>query len=251
MKAIEASTRLDGPLSLARLLPEPERTVHAQHLAGFLRSGVRQRTMGGGGRVSAQRADGRPIELEASISQATVRGQVVLTAMLRDVTERVGHERALEAARAELAQLARRLLVQEKETTRRLAQALHDELGQTLSALRLQWEGAGARGGVPAALAPMSALVGRANQQVRGVLGALRPPLLDEAGLAAAIDNEIGQQRGRGDGPAITLAVPPRLQAQRWPADVEYAVFMIGREAMVNALAHARAKSIEVRLEGD
>jgi len=245
---LPAAQALGQPL--ARVLPEAARAVHGQHLADFVASGVRQRPMGSG-RVSARRADGRALELEASISQATVRGQVVLTAMLRDVTERVGHERALEAARAELAQLARRLLVQEKETTRRLAQALHDELGQTLSALRLQWEGADARGAQAAAWAPFGALVARANRQVRGVLGTLRPPLLDEAGLVAALDNEISQQRGRGEGPAITLRAPPRLQAQRWPADVEYAVFMIGREALVNALAHAQAKAIEVRLEGD
>lgn len=236
--------------SMARLLPEGERPAHEDHVAAFVASGVSQRNMGGR-RVSARRADGRALELEATISRATVRGQLMLTAILRDVTERVGQERALEAARAELAQLARRLLEQEKETTRRLAQALHDEVGQTLTALRLQWDGLEAQGAAPAQCATFGALVAKANRQVRGVLGELRPPLLDEAGLVAALENEIGQLRGRDGGDAIDLRVPERLHGQRWPGDVEYAAFMIGREALVNAMQHARAGRIEACVEGD
>jgi len=245
---LEAAAAIGQPL--ARLLPDEARGAHEGHLAAFVSNGETQRGTGPG-RVAGRRADGRVLELEASISKAVVRGQVVLTAILRDVTERVGQERALEAARAEMAQLARRLLEQEKVTTRRLAQALHDELGQTLSALRLLWEGLEARGAAPASLGQLGALVATANRQVRGVLGELRPPMLDEAGLVAALDNELGQQRAREGGPTLELVVPPRLQQQRWPADVEYAAFMIGREALVNALQHARAGRVEVQLDGD
>ena len=158
-----------------QLLPEPARLGHQAQIDAFVRSGVPQRPMASG-RVQGRAADGRPIELEASISQAVVHGQPVLTAILRDVTERAAHERALEATRSELVQLARRLLAQEKQTTRRLAQTLHDELGQTLTALRLHWEA------LPALSAPLAArqrerldlLVETANRQIRGVLG--EPP---------------------------------------------------------------------------
>jgi signal transduction histidine kinase len=241
---------LDRPLQ--QLLPMHGRNQHGAHLRAFAESGVSRRAMGAG-RVQGLHASGRSLELEASISQARVHGQTVLTAILRDVTERVVQEQALETTRSELAQLNRRLLEQEKDTTRRLAQALHDELGQTLSALRLNWD---AFQDAPPALRPqqcerLGALVVTANRQIRNVLGELRPPLLDELGLAAAFDNEIQQQRPLAGGPQLTLQVPARLQGHRWPADVEYAAFMIGREALVNALQHAQAGGIALALDGD
>ena len=235
-----------------QFLPEAARPAHDAKLAAFVRSGVAQRPMASG-RVQGRGADGRPIELEASISQAVVNGQPVLTAILRDVTERAAHERALEATRSELVQLTRQLLAQEKQTTRRLAQTLHDELGQTLTAMRLHWEA------LPALAEPLaakqrerlSALVETANRQIRSVLGELRPPLLDDHGLAPALDNELQRQRPFDGHPALRLEVPARLAEHRWPADVEYAAFMIAREAVVNALQHADASTVVVRLEGD
>lgn len=237
---------------LDTLIPERVRAGHAAHVARFVASGVAHRPMGNG-RVEAHHADGSRILLEASIAQASVRGQTVLTAILRDVTERAAHERALEASRVELGELTQRLLAQEKQTTRRLAQALHDEIGQTLTALRLHWDALMAAEGPLTAQqrARVDALVTAANRQLRGVLGELRPPLLDEAGLPAALDNEVRQQ-GPTDGPPdIRLEIPTHLQAQRWPADVEYAAFMVAREAVTNALQHARAHHIVVTLEGD
>ena len=97
----------------------------------------------------------------------------------------------------------------------------------------------------------LGALVVTANRQIRSVLGELRPPLLDELGLAAALDNEVQQQRPFESVPTLQLHVPPRLQGNRWPSDIEYAAFMIGREALVNALQHAKANTITVALDGD
>ncbi len=187
-----------------------------------------------------------------------VNGQLVLTAILRDITERVAHEKALETTRSELAQLNHRLLDQEKETSRHLAQALHDELGQTLSALRLQWEAWRSTPDAARSVAMservcerVGQLVVTANHQIRTVMRDLRPPLLEELGLEAALDNELHQHRPLNDVPRLALAVPPRLQGRRWPPDVEYAAFMIGREALLNALQHAQAQHVEIALDGD
>ena len=158
----------------------------------------------------------------------------------------------LETSRDDLVRLNRRLLEQEKQTSRRLAQSLHDELGQTLAALRLHWEawrsaGPEQRERLDERIANL--IVG-ANRQVRSVLAEMRPPLLDELGLAAAIDNEIRQHHG-DDEPRIELQASDPAQLQRWPADIEYAVFMIAREALLNALRHAQATAITLHLDGD
>lgn len=246
----KADEMLGQPLS--RLLPEPARAHHPAMMAGFAKSGVTQRAMGAG-LVRGIHADGHVLELEASISQAVANGKVVMTAILRDVSERVAQERLLEQARDELAQLNRRLLDQEKQSSRRLAQALHDELGQTLAALRLHWEAyAAAAAAQRERLEPRIArLVEAANRQMRSVLAELRPPFLDELGLAAALDNEIRQHEPADGDTVVRLEASDAAQHQRWLPDVEYAAFMIAREALLNALRHARASEITVTLDGD
>lgn len=159
----------------------------------------------------------------------------------------------VQSTRDELARLSRRLLDQERVTSRKLAHTLHDELGQSLAALRLHWE---AYRGTPAEAREamdtrIANLVVLANRQVRGLLAELSPPLLGELGLAAALDNEVRQHHG-GDGDArAELRVGDTAQLQRWPADVEYATFMIAREALLNALRHAGANVIRIGLHGD
>lgn len=140
----------------------------------------------------------------------------------------------------------------EQQTRWHLAQSLRDELGQTLAALRLHRDAQ--RGTAPDARAAMDDridhLIVLANRQVRGMLDELRPPLLDELGLAAAIDHEI-HQRQAGTGEArVELLAGDAARRQRWPADVEYAAFMVAREALLDALRHAGARSIRVGLDG-
>lgn len=245
-----ADQMLGTPLDA--LLPAGARGRHGAALEMFSRSGVSQRAMGAG-RVQALHASGRTLTLEASISQAVTNGQTVLTAILRDVSERVAQQSLLERTRDELAQLNRRLLDQEKQTSRKLAQSLHDELGQTLAALRLHWEAYG--NAAEAQKARMNErianLVVLANRQVRSVLSELRPPLLDELGLAAALDNEIRQHSPAEGDAHVTLEASGDAQLQRWPADVEYAVFMVAREALLNALRHASARQITLGLDGN
>lgn len=241
--------------SLDVLLPRNARPLHPGYLQRFAESQSTTRPMGVG-RVGGVRSDGQLLDLEASISQITVRGRKLLTAILRDVTERVRAERALASYQSELTELTRRLLDQEKSTTRRLAQTLHDQLGQTLSALRLSFDAL--TGLLPADMAPkarererkLGELIDLANTEVRQALVALRPPLLDEAGLQAALDNEIRARAADAEATTLRLVVSPDATALRWPPDVEYAAFMVAREALSNAVLHADAAEIVVTIDG-
>jgi PAS domain S-box-containing protein len=241
--------------SMDRLLPSAQRARHHADIAGFSASASSRRAMGAG-RVKGLRADGQELDLEASISKAQVGGQVVLTAILRDVTERVRAEADLLRHRFELSALTRELLEQEKRTTQRLAQALHDQLGQTLTALRLALDRerrAPVADPAQAALrsAQSLALVDEAVGQVRQVLVELRPPLLDEEGLYAALDNETVARALLHPGIDLLLEASGAAQSMRWPDEVEYALFMITREALDNALRHAGATLVRVALAGD
>jgi PAS domain S-box-containing protein len=249
-----ASSMIGQPLDV--LLPDMQRAQHLGHLQRFAESHTTTRPMGVG-RVTGLRADGQTLNLEASISQITVRGNKVLTAILRDVTERVRAERAVAQYQLELSELTRRLLHQEKQTTRRLAQILHDQLGQTLGAIRLSFDAL--TGMIPLGLPDkarerafkLGNMIDTANTEVRQVLVELRPPLLDELGLQAALENEVHTRTPDAEPVALLLKISPTASDVRWPADVEYAAFMVAREALANAVMHANASQVVVRVDGE
>jgi PAS domain S-box-containing protein len=249
----EAAAMLGQPLD--RLLPERFRARHSADLTGFAQSRVTRRSMGAG-RVQGLCANGQEVELEASISQVTVRGRKVLTAILRDVTERVRAEQVRVQYQLELSELTQQLMAQEKATARQLAQTLHDRLGQTLTAIRLSYDSLGIamEGLMPPPAASrartVGALIDKAIQEVRQALVQLRPPLLEEQGLPAALDNELRVRSTEAEPVVLRLDIDARVAGMRWPFDVEYAAFMVAREALSNTLQHACASEVMVRLTG-
>jgi PAS domain S-box-containing protein len=82
----EASEIIGQPLSL--LLPQRFRAAHAEHILAFANTGVSNRAMGRLGTLNALRADGTEFPIEVSISQTSIAGEKLFTAILRDVTER-------------------------------------------------------------------------------------------------------------------------------------------------------------------
>jgi PAS domain S-box-containing protein len=210
---------------------------------------------------AVQARDGRRVTAEwrlAPLRGRDGRARNVL-GQARDVTERVRAEQAQQRHREELSALARRLMDQDTLTTRRLAQAMHDQLGQTLAALRLSWEALERAQPRPAddpsaALARhIGGLIEHAVGEVRQVLTELRPPLLEEQGLLAALENEFyrGPVASRPGSVDVLVEADAALDGHRWPAPVEQAAFMIAREAVANALRHAQASLVRVVLNGD
>ena len=198
------------------------------------------------------RRDGSPIQCGWTVSpERDAQGRLVRAlALVQDLTEHVRAETSRAQDAADIRALARQLLEHEAQVTRRLAQTLHDRLGQTMSALRLAFDAIEARGGDPAAwrASPMGWLIDQAVRQVRDALVELRPPLLDQQGLHATLDNEV---RGLWRNPnrvRIALTSNDAALAAHYPAEVEYAAFMVCREAMANALLHARPHHIGVHM---
>jgi signal transduction histidine kinase len=159
----------------------------------------------------------------------------------------------LRLAFAELAQLNVQLEAAKEDERRFIAHELHDELGQLLTALklRLQLDARGASGlGVPDgspgltdALALIDDLLGR----VRKMAGDLRPPLLDEVGLAPALRGYLEGQAA-GSGVAIDLEIGDASAWGKLGPDLEIACFRVVQESVTNALRHARARRVRVIL---
>ncbi|MDR7269224.1 signal transduction histidine kinase [Pelomonas saccharophila] len=165
-------------------------------------------------------------------------GRALLLCVVVDISVQIDAEAALSA-------LAEQLMDQERRTTQGLAQALHDQLGQTLTALRLMLDL-----GAPEARQQARGLIDQALRDVRQVLVDLRPPLLEDEGLAAALDNELAQRRALHPGVRLVLDAEDELLMQRWPVQVEYALFMIVREGLENALRHARPTEVRISFYG-
>lgn len=180
-------------------------------------------------------------------------GQIVL---VRDITERVHAATAAAQHQDDLAELNHRLMQQEQATTRRLAQTLHDQLGQTLGAVRLAYDtlqpvlGAASDQRHRDRAQRLGLLIDQAVAQVRQALVELRPPLLEDLGLAAALDNEVQMRRNEAAPAELRLQTEPLAALTRWPADVEHAAFMVAREAIANAARHAHARQIRLTLRG-
>ena len=166
----------------------------------------------------------------------------------RDVTELKRAMDELGAARERLQQLSRRLLeVQEAERSH-LARELHDDIGQSLTALKLNLE-ALARGRDGAAL---ETRIGEALETTRHTLERvrqlslnLRPLQLDDLGLAAALRSHLDQQAVLGHlAPHFEMQdVPPKLDA-----DIETACFRVAQEAINNIVRHAGAANVWLRV---
>jgi two-component system, NarL family, sensor histidine kinase UhpB len=133
---------------------------------------------------------------------------------------------------------------------RRIARELHDSVGQNLSALNINLDILSAQLPDPPAplgrrLADSQALVDATLQSIESVMADLRPPLLDEYGLDAAL-RWYGEEFARRIGVPLAVESAPALPALRPEAAV--ALFRIAQEALSNSAKHAAARSIRVTL---
>jgi signal transduction histidine kinase len=156
----------------------------------------------------------------------------------------------LRVAYQRLGLLNRRLEAAKEDERRFLAHELHDELGQTLTALKLRLQ-LGARTAAPPAdgAGDAIALVDDLIARVRKMSVDLRPPLLDEVGLVPALRAYLDAQSSLS-GVAMDLEegtekTPLRLDG-RLPAELEIVCFRVAQESITNALRHAAARHVTV-----
>lgn len=195
--------------------------------------------------LSFERPDGQVRHLAVRAAAVPDDQGTSVVGVFWDQTTQRESSQQMAAAHQNLRQLSHQLLTQEKSLLQHMARHLHDHLGQTLTALRFQIEGLSTS---PDALPRVKQLAMLASQQVRQTLTDLRPPLLDEGGLVLALEDDLEQMRQKWSGQPTQVMLQAEPGFHRLPAAVEYAFFMVAREAVFNALQHSGATHIEVRL---
>lgn len=157
-------------------------------------------------------------------------------------------EARLRDSTLQLQTLSRRVLEAQETERRRVAHELHDELGQALTAIKinLQTRNHVQSVGIDGLDAENIRILDEALQQVRRLALALRPSMLDDLGLAPAL-RWLAEQTAARSGFAVQLhlgAMEPRL-----PAEMETACFRIVQEALTNITRHAAARNVEIDLQ--
>ncbi|HET7078921.1 MAG TPA: PAS domain-containing protein [Chloroflexia bacterium] len=187
-------------------------------------------------------ADGSWRTLTISATAVLHSGAPYVFALGQDVTE----QQRIESA------LRRNLEAQENER-RHLARELHDEIGQVLTAVKIRLQAiqqARRRTTRAALLAEGQDIVNQALEQVRDLSLGLRPSLLDDFGLVAAMQwyaNRVAEHTG-----LVVQFVADPLES-RLPPIVETTCFRVTQEALTNVLRHAAARQagVELRRQGD
>jgi two-component system sensor histidine kinase UhpB len=212
--------------------------------------------------------DGRCIDVSVTVSPLRdAAGQFVgVSEIVRDISEqkraqtllRQAHERLeikvqertveLSGANHSLRELSSRLMQVQEEERSRLARDLHDEIGQLLTALKIDLQEVqhGEVGHSHAgALTDSLELVDHLLTQVRTLALDLRPSVLDDLGLVAALRWYANRQAKR-NGWILSLSVEG--MTRRVPVPIEVACFRIAQEALTNVAKYARAKTIDLTL---
>jgi PAS domain S-box-containing protein len=235
---------------LARFIPERFRAEHERHIGRFGESGTSSRRMGALRIVVGLRSDGEEFPIDASISQITESGKKFYTVILRDVTERTRAEEALLRSQAELRELASGMNSVREQEKSRIARELHDELGQALTALKLDVAWLSERlpagqAGIAEKLGAMHAMIDGTVAATRRISAALRPLILDDLGLVPAAEWLVQEFTQRTGIPCELVVGAPDLELEDPHAT---AVFRILQESLTNVARHAMAQRVEVAL---
>lgn len=237
---------------LDNLIPPEYRTAHHHHVSNFAHRGDSLRQMGKNMVLYGLRANGERFPIEASISKASVEENILLTVILRDVSSRVAAQQALSQAKADLQQFVRTSQDAREEEKRRIARELHDELGQSLTALKLDanWLQTKLQGhsDLQAHVQAMVNLIDRTITSSRRISADLRPLMLDDLGLVEAI-HWLCKDLTRSTDMKITLDLVGLSVIE--DGTVATAIYRVIQEAINNAVKHAQANQLLVVAESD
>lgn len=218
---------------------QPVRVRFRAYLDGELQDYVsefRMRTRSGEYRWF--RSVGQVVERDARGGPARVVGTYL------DITAQV------EAMRR-LSELSARLLAVQEQERSRLARELHDEIGQQLTAIRFNLHAIGAAQDVEGQsprLADCVAIVDQTLDRVRARVLDLRPPMLDDMGLGAALDWYCRRQEERA---GVCILLEGAESLGRLGEHIEITAFRVVQEAVSNALQHGGADQVSIGLRVD
>src|SRR5690242_6205686 len=188
--------------------------------------------------------DGRRVPVEVSSRAIYENGVIVgVQGTARDITER-------KLAQDALQMFSRQLIEAQEDERRRIARELHDQIGQVLTAVKMNLHTVRRVCNTKEAGAPIKdniEAVDEALRLVRDLSVDLRPPLLDDLGLVTALHWYVDRYARRTEVSAEVL-IEVKDPNERFSREIETACFRIAQEALTNIARHARANRVALRL---
>ena len=189
-------------------------------------------------------------ELEARLAQLTSQLLAANASLEREITDRLSKEDEFHRSTEQLRELSARLQSVREEERTHLARAIHDELGQALTGLKMDvaWLQKHLNQPQPALLEKtqaMSDLIDTTVQTVRRISTELRPGILDLS-LVATIEWQLQEFQTRSGIQGKLIIAPEETTLD---ADGATTVFRIFQEILTNVARHAQATQVEVSVE--
>jgi signal transduction histidine kinase len=188
----------------------------------------------------------RTLANQTAIAVQNARSYAALEQLTRDkdrlYQESLRHQRNLQL-------LSRRMMEVSERTLQRVAHELHDDLGQGLTSIKMELglieRSLPDDSAIRPPLAEARTQVGTLLQSVRQLSQLLRPAVLDDLGLVAAMQSYV-TRFGQRTGLTIRLHCPSA--ATRFPAPIEVALYRVTQEALTNIARHAEAHRVDITL---
>jgi len=143
--------------------------------------------------------------------------------------------------------LSHRLIDAQEAERKRLARELHDQIGQALTAIQISLQTAKSQpdGGTAVIVEDCLAIIDESLELVHDLSFDLRPSLLDDLGLGAALRWYVERATTRAD---LLACLNVDALGSRFSSEVETACFRIAQESLTNVVRHASARTVSVTL---
>ena len=205
--------------------------------------------------VRMRHKDGSTVPVEMQRHALRSGPDWIIVVVARDIRERKRAEAALRQSREELRELAAHLEYIKEEERKRIAREVHDELGGVLTGIKANISvsidravAAGQR--AEPLLADAVRLTDAAIETVRRIISDLRPSVLDQLGVWAALDWYAGQIRER-TGLQCTCSISAGAAAAELDSERSTMLFRIVQEALTNVVRHAAASRVAISAQRD
>jgi PAS domain S-box-containing protein len=233
------------------LLPDNLRKLHELHRQNYI-ANPHLRPMGLGLELFGKRKDDSEFPVEIMLSPVETETGNSVIAVIRDITRRKEADKALREYAERQKVLSRRLLEIQEAERRSIALELHDEVGQTLTGLKLALEMSAKLADNTAAresITQAQTMVNKLMAQVRKMSLDLRPATLDHLGLFSALLWLIRNYNAQ-----TNVQVDFRhsgIESRRFAPELETTVYRVVQEALTNIARHADVQEATVRIWAD
>ena len=190
-------------------------------------------------------------DIQVSSRDISLRGKNFVQSIWRDITKRKRAEEELEKSHMLLRKLSAHLQSVREEEKGQISREIHDELGQRLTALQLDLAWIDKRlheksEQLAKKMVSMNDLLESTSQLVEKISAALRPGILDDLGLAPAIEWQVDQYQDTTGIPCELAIIPEDFTLDR---ERSTAIFRILQESLTNVVRHADATKIRITVE--